>query len=887
MPLRLLLSVSLLWLAASFAAAQPYVTGQTYFGRNNYVEYRAGDLPLILTAPHGGLLTPSEIPDRTYGTTDLDTNTRELAIACSDEIFARTGRRPHLILCHLRRTKLDANREIVEAAQGNVFAEQAWNEFHGYIAAARDAARAAHGFAKLIDLHGHGHSIARLELGYALGADELNVDDAAFANPGYAWMSTLRTLALARPGVSFPDLIRGPRSLGELFNIRGVPAWPSATYPSPGTASFFDGGHIVRTHSCILDNDTVRGVQIECHFTGVRDSAASRADFATRFANVLQPYLWDNYGYDLRTLSLARIDMPSATVLTRGGSPLTITVRRTGWLGLSSTMAVSYGGTAVRGAAGDYVSSLSGSLSFAANQSVATFTLTPNAASSADGDKTIVVALAPTSTQTADTTPLVLTLGDGLGQSVRVAALATAVSEAGGAARFRLSRTQTTAVLAVPLAWSGTAANGPDYRDAPTTALFPAGVGLIDVEAPLVDDGRPEPDRTLVLGVATGAGFTPGQPATATVTLRDDDRPDGLSLWLRGDVGGNVARDSSGLDRHATTLPADDGVESGPVASSVGDSPAVVFDGVNDTLAAPKFALDPAGAFTLAFFARLDPGPAVSSQNIASYGTRSATGSLYVYLITTNSANGTVALRTNLPGLSAGALDVTRTAPLSWQDGVWRHYALSVGADGAARVYIDGVLRRTATGRSGALAADELLWFGWRPASGPATGFMDGALRDIRVYRRALPDAEVATLATGRLGFAAWLGFNGLSPALSASADPDGDGLSCYLEYGLASSPSVAAPAPRHAVGLANGRLTLSFLRETTASDLVWTVEASNDLGASWQTIARRGANDPGWTIVASGAAATETSGFVVVTDSTPLALQPRRFLRLRVAAGG
>ena len=351
-PLPVLLFFALLFLAfIAPALAQPYVAGQTYYGRRSYIEYRAGDIPLILTAPHGGDLTPSEIPDRS-GTgivTVTDTNTRELAIACYDEIVARTGRYPHLIISHLARLKLDPNRDIAEGALGDPEAERAWNDFHGFITSARDAARAAHGFGQLVDLHGHGHDIARLELGYALGADELNVSDTALNNPGYARMSTLRTLLLSRPGVPFSDLLRGPRSLGSLFVDRAVPAWPSSTYPSPGTADFFDGGHIVRTHSCILDNDTVHGVQIESHYTGVRDSSASRASFANAFSQVLQPYLYHNYGYSLGTLSLYALRPPASSTLARGGAGLTLTVDRTGYRSFASTLALSFGGTAVLG----------------------------------------------------------------------------------------------------------------------------------------------------------------------------------------------------------------------------------------------------------------------------------------------------------------------------------------------------------------------------------------------------------------------------------------------------------------------------------------------------------------------------------------------------------
>ena len=53
--------------ASSFSVTGPpvYKAGQSYFGRNGYVEYIAGNTPVILSAPHGGALTPTTIPDRT------------------------------------------------------------------------------------------------------------------------------------------------------------------------------------------------------------------------------------------------------------------------------------------------------------------------------------------------------------------------------------------------------------------------------------------------------------------------------------------------------------------------------------------------------------------------------------------------------------------------------------------------------------------------------------------------------------------------------------------------------------------------------------------------------------------------------------------------------
>ena len=39
--------------------SQTYIPGKSYFGRNNYTEYIAGSLPIIISASHGG--DPSSI----------------------------------------------------------------------------------------------------------------------------------------------------------------------------------------------------------------------------------------------------------------------------------------------------------------------------------------------------------------------------------------------------------------------------------------------------------------------------------------------------------------------------------------------------------------------------------------------------------------------------------------------------------------------------------------------------------------------------------------------------------------------------------------------------------------------------------------------------------
>ncbi len=263
--------------------------GVTCFGTSNYVEYVPGDLPVVISVPHGGALAPASIPNRTVGTTATDTNTVELGRALVDALRGRTGRAPHLVIVHLRRTKLDANREVVEAAQGNPEAVRAWEEYHAFIEQAASAVRQRSGTGFYVDLHGHGHPIARLELGYLLSIETLNQPDSHLDAIGALSSSSLRLMSGASP-LSSSALLRGPQSLGGLLSGR-VPSVPSPSMPGPGADPYFNGGYSTSRHTLILP-----GLQIESHFTGVRDSAASRSSFSAILAEALVTFLHDQLG---------------------------------------------------------------------------------------------------------------------------------------------------------------------------------------------------------------------------------------------------------------------------------------------------------------------------------------------------------------------------------------------------------------------------------------------------------------------------------------------------------------------------------------------------------------------------------------------------------------
>jgi hypothetical protein len=112
-----------------------------------------------------------------------------------------------------------------------------------------------------VDLHGHGHAIQRLELGYLLSAAELARDEPTLECSALVRASSRRTLVETSP-LSHASLLRGPASLDTLFEAAGFPAVPSTAQPHPGEAPYFTGGHNTRRHGS-RDGGPIDDVQIE------------------------------------------------------------------------------------------------------------------------------------------------------------------------------------------------------------------------------------------------------------------------------------------------------------------------------------------------------------------------------------------------------------------------------------------------------------------------------------------------------------------------------------------------------------------------------------------------------------------------------------------------
>lgn len=289
-------------LLSKYSIAQ-YQADSTYFGLNNYIEYHAGDLPIIISAPHGGYLEPASIPDRVCGgcVTGRDSWTEELAYKIDSTVRVVFGGTAHIIINKLARKKLDANREIVEAAVGDPNAEIAWNEYHNFIQAAKDSCIAQYGSAIYIDLHSHGHIKQRIELGYLLTKTELQLTDASLDAANFQDSCSIKHLKnVLNPTASFSNMLRGSDCMGELLENRGYPSVPSASDPAPLPAdAYFNGGYNTARHGS-RDSSVINGIQFETNYTGIRNTNANRNAFARGLACVLKSYL-DQWYFNLDT----------------------------------------------------------------------------------------------------------------------------------------------------------------------------------------------------------------------------------------------------------------------------------------------------------------------------------------------------------------------------------------------------------------------------------------------------------------------------------------------------------------------------------------------------------------------------------------------------------
>ena len=277
-------------------------------GLNQYVSYMPGDYPLIISAPHGGFMKPSSIPDRHNGcfedsecvynhqcetqsnqcpaNTLKDTYTREIAVALRDQVKSLTGEQPHLIINNLHRLKMDANRERNLATFGVPAAVDAYDNYTMYIEDARTRIGSlGHGRGLFVDIHGHTHKENWVELGYLLRGSLL-VD--ALSNAVTSIHSLQDRNCDKTDTACRWDFINGERSLGNFLDASGVHVRvvPSPETTDPQGGNYFSGGYTTKIYSSMSGRIDV--IQI-----GIPSSIrfAERDAFSVQLANAVVNFM--------------------------------------------------------------------------------------------------------------------------------------------------------------------------------------------------------------------------------------------------------------------------------------------------------------------------------------------------------------------------------------------------------------------------------------------------------------------------------------------------------------------------------------------------------------------------------------------------------------------
>ncbi len=230
------------------------------------VSVEAGELPIVISAPHGGRQRIKGVPDRTGSPaaegkpkysgfqTALDAGTDALARAVADEIARSLGKRPYLVVSNTTRKQFDANRPEVIAVESEG-ARPAYLAYHEALTRFRGEILSRFGAGLLIDLHGQGSTKDAIYRGTANGTTVAGLPRAALV---------------------------GPQGLLGLMEARGVRFIPTCAEEGKRENPALDGGWIVRHYGALREDAEGRRFATPERFWAVQMETG--ADFRTKAA---------------------------------------------------------------------------------------------------------------------------------------------------------------------------------------------------------------------------------------------------------------------------------------------------------------------------------------------------------------------------------------------------------------------------------------------------------------------------------------------------------------------------------------------------------------------------------------------------------------------------
>ena len=240
------------------------------FAAADFISVQKGDLPIIFSAPHGGVQAIPGVPERLgegmkKGGAGFfagrDENTELLAAAIARALESRLGKKPYFVIAKMHRKYVDANRPP-EIAVEHPRAREVYDLYRGTLAQFCDDVQTRFGRGLLIDVHGQGSARDTVFRGTHNGATDAILVK-LFGEKVHA----------------------GPQSLAGLLNARGIAMKPTDT---SAEAAGFTGGHIVQTYG---KHDGIGAVQFEFGMDfrakeAIKSAAEKVADGVADFAKL-------------------------------------------------------------------------------------------------------------------------------------------------------------------------------------------------------------------------------------------------------------------------------------------------------------------------------------------------------------------------------------------------------------------------------------------------------------------------------------------------------------------------------------------------------------------------------------------------------------------------
>jgi N-formylglutamate amidohydrolase len=217
---------------------------------------RAGTLPILLTAPHGGLEPIPGAAERTRGIRGTDAHTLQIALALEEQLGEELGGRPYVVAARFHRKYLDANRAPQEAFESPA-AQAVYEVYHGHVRAyIAQMKERFPGGALLLDVHGQAEEPQVILRGTRDGA-------------------TVKALLSAHG----EGALSGPQSLFGGLQAAGFTVFPAGTpLGQPREDRRFNGGYTVHTYGS--GQGGIDAIQIEYGRDVRRDPRVVRATSA-------------------------------------------------------------------------------------------------------------------------------------------------------------------------------------------------------------------------------------------------------------------------------------------------------------------------------------------------------------------------------------------------------------------------------------------------------------------------------------------------------------------------------------------------------------------------------------------------------------------------------